>query len=405
MTHLTVLKDGAVVPATGGASPVLPGFAITAAARALARVAFEQFLQWQSEGANLGDTGVCVVNIVADPTAWTATRGTGEFSNVITLAAVAAAPGPGPDPVCTSGPAWASVTAPVAATYQALACNSNGSVLIAAGKAVSPVNSVAMLRSTDFGQTWAAVVAPPSFAGPNPVQQGCLAYGNGVFVCSGSAVDVAVSSDGITWTVYSTRPIVVPDRIYFGGGQFVLVAAAVAAILTSTDGISWTTQTVPGGFGSGLQAAYGNGIHMVITSNYVITSPNAITWTGQGALPDAPGQYSDPAYGNGVWVVLSDSVLQYIMYSSNNGATWSRGNVIPTAAIRWTSVRFYKGLFYAISENGQQCVKSTDGINWTLGPSLPIAGKIWTYISDGAGRYAACGISANADTQMAVGVC
>ncbi len=44
---------------------------------------FPQFLQWQDEGINLGGPDAEIINIVGD--AITATRGTGEESNVVTL--------------------------------------------------------------------------------------------------------------------------------------------------------------------------------------------------------------------------------------------------------------------------------------------------------------------------------
>jgi hypothetical protein len=87
MPNLTVLKDGAAIPTTSSVPGVSYGYSIVARP---SKVNYQpenliQFLQWQDEGVNLGDTAAHVVNFVADPNFWIATRGVGEHSNVITI--------------------------------------------------------------------------------------------------------------------------------------------------------------------------------------------------------------------------------------------------------------------------------------------------------------------------------
>jgi hypothetical protein len=87
MPNLTVLKDGIAVPTTSSAPAVLYGY-VAAARPGPANYRPDgliQFLQWQDEGSNLGDNAARVVNFVANPLAWQATRGVGEHANVITL--------------------------------------------------------------------------------------------------------------------------------------------------------------------------------------------------------------------------------------------------------------------------------------------------------------------------------
>jgi hypothetical protein len=87
MASLSVLKDGAPVEALTNTPAVRYGFAIAKAPDKInyRPATLTQFLQWQDEGVNLGDTNVRVVNFTANPTTFRVTRGTGERSNVITV--------------------------------------------------------------------------------------------------------------------------------------------------------------------------------------------------------------------------------------------------------------------------------------------------------------------------------
>ena len=418
MAGFRVLQDGAEVPPSGVAAPLPNTFAISGLVAPSPRTRFPLGIQWQDEGVDAGEPNVRIVNIITDPLVYTASRGTGEKSNVITIGpppppSVSFPPVPPPPPpppsgyVCVDGPTWYPINAPVAATYQALAWNPGADVLMAAGKA-NGSNGVAMVRSTDFGLTWTTVASPPVFAGPNPVYPKCMAFGNGVFVCVGSTLDVATSSDGITWAV-TGRIQTDHTRLYFGGGLFVLVAANDQHVITSPDGVNWTQRALPAVDTAWTGAAFANGLHMLISNTACITSPDTVTWIAGGSLThSAGGSFANPAYGAGVWVMPLGALAQFLMYSSDNGATWHQSNAYSgvTLTAPWVDVRFYGGLFYAIDGTGAKCVKSADGITWTTASPMPVAAsKIWSYISDGAGRYAACGATGGPDTLLAYGVC
>lgn len=77
-------------------------------------------------------------------------------------------------------------------------------------------------------------------------QMNAAAYGNGTFVAVGQAGRIYTSADGITWTLRSGITTVDLTAITFANGLF--VAAGGRDILTSTNGISWTTYS--GAYGS-----------------------------------------------------------------------------------------------------------------------------------------------------------
>lgn len=71
--------------AVAGGTPGSPGFALAAHVASAINSAFNEFVQWQSGGTNLGAPDVRTLNFV-DPTGvLTVTRGVGDHSNVITV--------------------------------------------------------------------------------------------------------------------------------------------------------------------------------------------------------------------------------------------------------------------------------------------------------------------------------
>jgi hypothetical protein len=83
----------------------------------------------------------------------------------------------------------------------------------------------------------------------------------------------------------------------------------------STDGINWTSRTVP--TNDWLSVTYGNGRFVAVASsgsgNRVMTSPDGITWSSCQSAADYDWQ--SIAYGNGVFVsvCLNDGGANKVM--------------------------------------------------------------------------------------------
>jgi hypothetical protein len=119
---------------------------------------------------------------------------------------------------------------------------------------------------------------------------GSMAYGNGRFVVTGSHYDgngwgtfVATSEDGIVW---QRSPLAEPYRqsefanLLFDGSRFLATSTGElgpAGLLSSPDGLSWTTLDASGSFWPSGAIGHGAG-HLV-----------AIRWPGEDAWSDSTG--------------------------------------------------------------------------------------------------------------------
>jgi len=102
-----------------------------------------------------------------------------------------------------------------------------------------------------------------------------IAQGNGLFVAINQYPNVTeLSEDGITWTTYSDNNIW--ESIIFRNGVFVATDGLVSGV--STDGINWTTSTLPIMYLGTL--SYANG-KFIITDGYsaLLYSTDGLTWS------------------------------------------------------------------------------------------------------------------------------
>lgn len=73
-----------------------------------------------------------------------------------------------------------------------------------------------------------------------------VAYGNGKFVVTGYFEPVVLTSpDGVTWTTHTIAPYAYLRGVVWGNGVFVAVGNG-GRILTSPDGVSWTDRSTNG---------------------------------------------------------------------------------------------------------------------------------------------------------------
>ena len=142
-----------------------------------------------------------------------------------------------------------------------------------------------VLRSQD-GITWTAAATPPVDPAGAPNQFYTLAYGNGKWVSTVSGFANSRSSvssdDGNTWTTYSAVPAALLNAqvLCFGNGNF--VAPVQNAILTSSDGQTWTTtnfHAYPPNIDWDF-VAFGNERFVLVSrGGYVAWSEDLLIWT------------------------------------------------------------------------------------------------------------------------------
>jgi hypothetical protein len=261
--------------------------------------------------------------------------------------------------------------------------NSSSAAFLTADTSNNKVEVVGDVYSK--GLLWAARTS----AADNAWQS--VAYGNGMYVAvgSGGTDRVMTSQDGIIWTSRS-----VPSSTWLGVtyGNGIFVAVGDSAVMTSIDGITWTARTSPASNGW-YGVTYANGLFVAVagygtgTPNRAMTSPDGITWTAQ-TTPNT-NSYISVTYGNGLFVAVAYSGTGNRVMTSPDGVTWTAQT--SAADIGWASVTYANGLFVAVGQGtvSNSVMTSPDGTSWTL-RTLSTT-NTWRGVAYGNGLFVAVG--------------
>jgi len=203
-------------------------------------------------------------------------------------------------------------------------------VIDAAGAPVSITIGMAVDPSNPALQTWAAVADTVSTsASLNRVVQG-----DGIVVAGGTSGEILSSADGVSWTSRTSRNISGDiSTMAFGGGTFLA--------MTSTGNFTafpatWTNRF----FGA--------------------TIDNVDDWTARGIVGTVGLPVADLAFGGGVFVaVAGDNAFR----SPDDGATWSPAAISGVSLL--SGVAYGNGRFVATDAASDNVAVSTDGALWT----------------------------------------
>ena len=196
-----------------------------------------------------------------------------------------------------------------------------------------------------------------------------LANNGNIAVAAGDSGTILTSSNGVTWTTRTVTEYAANMYFYgltWDGSRFVLVGkdynftpgAWVSLIYTSTNGLTWTQRYRPSVASPSLQAvASGNSaIVTVASSDTVLTSTNGgVNWspvTATGTTTSINGV----AYGNGTFVftgyVGGNGAVK--VYTSADGLNWlnysSGANIASWEDLRkvaWVNDRFISSGWYS----------------------------------------------------------
>ena len=149
-------------------------------------------------------------------------------------------------------------------------------------------------------------------------------------------------------------------------------AASVPMVETSPDGETWTARTVPH-----VSSYYYRGAHdaagtiCIVGVAGVISSTDGITWTSRGVGSFYNGIAHDYA---GTWVRVGASVIHY----SADAITWNTATTTIPDDVRTV---FYDGARFVATGDGERLYLSTDGDSWDISilPNADI-GQIWDVI-------------------------
>ena len=233
--------------------------------------------------------------------------------------------------------------------------------------ALSSTNTDSMV-STVRG-SWAPGGDIFTAGGATPAAQNNIAYGKigashyfmSTPVASGTQ-GAYTNDNGATWTLSTLSATATWVDIAFGEGKFMAIAAS-GEVAVSTDGQTWTAGTTLPTIGNNYSGvAFGNHGRWVVMSegqDTAYSDNDGAGWTAGSA--NSALTFKSIAFGNSKWVATATGT-DTANYSLD-GITWYATTL--TASGDWTTIEYGQGVFYAVDETtGQKANTSKDGLNW-----------------------------------------
>lgn len=193
--------------------------------------------------------------------------------------------------------------------------------------------------------------------------------------------NLAISGDGLNWTVQEVGTRYAYSDIAWSGSRYVAVGyqnpdpqlggANVAVSATSTDGVTWTTQTHAGY--SWDDVAWNGSVFAVMErSGLIHTSEDGVNWvtTDMGLTGASLGDIGSDG-GQFVVVGSADGV-----YTSPDGLAWTLQpgtSPVRGSSITWDGSQFVVGGSAAV-------YTSQDGVTWTGQPPVSTDFEVWNSV-------------------------
>lgn len=286
--------------------------------------------------------------------------------------------------------------------------------------------SAGIMESAD-GVAWSSV-----YTGTGAL--GTVAYGNGIYVATGSSGPWLASTDGVTWNAVSNPPPPLVSSLDYGNGNFVgftgdctTSPCSGVASVTSQDGKSWVTHPLPAGFVNAfayddigytgmrfvaLGAAQFDSSEHTKSTVPVFTSCDGVTWTNSSTFsvnvpsdssavraPPDTDFYKLRRVGNGMAALGTQTISSTsdssspVVATSLDGSSWSAtviaqpGNISSEGAfsdIAFDGSTYYTaGSPYAAGGVTYGVQTSSDAAHWNILNGFPIAAEIAAFATNG----------------------
>ena len=181
--------------------------------------------------------------------------------------------------------------------------------------------------------------------------------------------------------------------VVFGQNRFVALPTNGTTLSISENGLTWSEGSLPlsAGTGSWTDIAYGNNYWVIISSGgtgggsrVLYSNSTLVTWKSS-TLPSIQ-TWNKVAYGNGRFVAIAPTTGAF---SINNGYTWTTSATAPSTTAG--DIAYGAGLFVVLEAATGNLKYSSDGNTWTSTTSLgaPAGAGSWTSITYGNGRFVA----------------
>jgi hypothetical protein len=187
-----------------------------------------------------------------------------------------------------------------------------------------------------------------------------ITYGNGTFVTVGDYGTIITSTDGVAWS--SPIQTGYTNHLYgvgFGNGTF-LAVGTLGTILTSTDGATWVNRSIDIS-DSLYDAAYGNSLYVVVgASGAIFTSSGGPNWIWFDRSLSISNWIFGMVYDLSTFVDVGSSGK---ILTSLNGTSWT--SPVSGTTKHLMGVAYGGGRFVAVGEQGI-ILTSLNGTNWTI---------------------------------------
>jgi hypothetical protein len=192
-----------------------------------------------------------------------------------------------------------------------------------------------------------------------------VVHGNGKFVAveSGSVNNgpVKTSTNGLWWLDTTENA----QDVTYGNGMFAAVGR-YGSIVTSTDGVNWTSHVTRQTTLNLLDVAHGNNAFVAvgtnqfwhtIEGNYIVTSREGVNWT---VIPITSNPLHRIAFLNGTFVALG---TEGDLLTSSDGVKWRKPALGTTG---WLEEAAYGNGVFAVVGSDDTVLTSLDGITWIV---------------------------------------
>jgi hypothetical protein len=242
------------------------------------------------------------------------------------------------------------------------------------------------------GYVWSTVTLNPSALNTTGLSY-TLTHQDGTFIIAGPSRSVLTSTDGITWTTRSgltngigpTSKFIRGNGIWLVGGSNGNISNVANLDTNWNNGINtfWTTVYVSA-------LVYGNGRYIAssLTQGNIKESTNGTTWSEANAMGTQGNGANAGVYGNGIFVLVGPGGRIKTQAAGGSYFWTTRTSGLEGSVRNITDVAYGNGAFAAVGQG--VVVKSTDGITWTSSLTDPspqhqkiaYANGIWTVGGD-----------------------
>ncbi len=197
--------------------------------------------------------------------------------------------------------------------------------------------------------------------------------------------------DGNGWRAATISPSPAPlYSMYWDGSRFI-AGGADATILTSTDAVTWTQATTPGGTAIIRDATFDGTNHFAVgDGGTILKSDNGgANWS---AVTSSTTEQLNAVTADDAGNIVAVGNNGVIIKSTDGGTNWSPvSTILPDPPPHLNNSFWHDGLFIITGDSALILTSSNDGSNWQSRVSTAAAGTALHGISRGNNQYIVTG--------------